>query len=142
MSGTNNLFNPTEIYNKWIKQNEEYMKGFEQFSQQMGEVGKMTDMWKRMNEQMESFNRQTAFMKQMNEGVQQMYDLFKSAMVPWQQRQDTIPSMLTGWASFKTGIGSNGRISIPESERTALNLAEGDLVQVIVLPVRKKEVNK
>ncbi|MFB5610454.1 MAG: transcriptional regulator, partial [Nitrosopumilaceae archaeon] len=36
----------------------------------------------------------------------------------------------------------NGRISIPEAERDALGLKEGDLVQVIVLPLEKKSKNK
>lgn len=44
----------------------------------------------------------------------------------------------TNWATYKTTIGSNGRISIPEAERDALGLDEGTLVQVIVLPIDKK----
>lgn len=43
------------------------------------------------------------------------------------------------WGAFKTTVGSNGRISIPEAERDALKLSEGDLVQVIVLPIDKKK---
>lgn len=42
------------------------------------------------------------------------------------------------WGAYKTTVGSNGRISIPEAERDALGLGEGDLVQVIVLPVSRK----
>jgi AbrB family looped-hinge helix DNA binding protein len=42
------------------------------------------------------------------------------------------------WGAYKTTIGSNGRISIPEAERSALGLGVGDLVQVIVLPIAKK----
>lgn len=48
-----------------------------------------------------------------------------------------LPSFLN-WGAYKTTIGSNGRISIPEAERNALGLAEGDLVQVVVLPIAKK----
>lgn len=44
-----------------------------------------------------------------------------------------------GWGAFKTTIGSNGRISIPEAERDALRIGEGDLVQVLVLPLEKKK---
>lgn len=44
-----------------------------------------------------------------------------------------------GWGAFKTTVGSNGRISIPEAEREALNLGEGDLVQVMVLPIQKTQ---
>ena len=32
-----------------------------------------------------------------------------------------------------------GRISIPEAERQALNIEEGDLVQVIVVPIERKQ---
>jgi AbrB family looped-hinge helix DNA binding protein len=46
---------------------------------------------------------------------------------------------LMGWGTFKTTVGSNGRISIPEAEREALNLGEGDLVQVMVLPIQKTQ---
>jgi len=47
-----------------------------------------------------------------------------------------------GWGAFKTTVGSNGRISIPEAERDALRLNEGDLVQVMVLPLDKKKPKK
>jgi AbrB family looped-hinge helix DNA binding protein len=44
-----------------------------------------------------------------------------------------------GYGAFKTTIGSNGRISIPEAERDALRISEGDLVQVVVIPLEKKK---
>jgi AbrB family looped-hinge helix DNA binding protein len=40
-------------------------------------------------------------------------------------------------AVFKTTVQSNGRISIPEAERKALGIDEGDLVQVIIIPLEK-----
>ena len=43
--------------------------------------------------------------------------------------QNMMPNFLS-WGAFKTTVGSNGRISIPEAERQALSVAEGDLVQV------------
>ena len=46
---------------------------------------------------------------------------------------------LVGYGAFKTTIGSNGRISIPEAERDALRINEGDLVQVVVVPLEKKK---
>jgi AbrB family looped-hinge helix DNA binding protein len=48
-----------------------------------------------------------------------------------------MPNFLS-WGAFKTTVGSNGRISIPEAERQALSMDEGDLVQVIVIPVNPK----
>ena len=52
-----------------------------------------------------------------------------------------LPSFMN-WGAYKTTVGSNGRISIPEAERNALGLGEGDLVQVIVLPIAKKSKGK
>lgn len=51
-----------------------------------------------------------------------------------------LPSFMN-WGAYKTTISSNGRISIPEAERNALGLSEGDLVQVIILPIAKKSKN-
>jgi bifunctional DNA-binding transcriptional regulator/antitoxin component of YhaV-PrlF toxin-antitoxin module len=47
-------------------------------------------------------------------------------------------------AMFKTTVQSGGRISIPEAERQALKIDDGDLVQVIVIPIerRRKEPEK
>ena len=39
----------------------------------------------------------------------------------------------------KTTIQSGGRISIPEAERQALKIDDGDLVQVIIIPIIKKK---
>jgi AbrB family looped-hinge helix DNA binding protein len=40
-------------------------------------------------------------------------------------------------AVFKTSVQKAGRISIPEAERRALEIKEGDLVQVVVIPIKK-----
>jgi hypothetical protein len=40
-------------------------------------------------------------------------------------------------ATFKTRVQSGGRISIPDAERDALDIEEGDIVQAVVLPVRR-----
>lgn len=42
-------------------------------------------------------------------------------------------------AMFKTNVQSGGRISIPEAERQALGIEEGDLVQVIIIPLTRKQ---
>jgi hypothetical protein len=44
---------------------------------------------------------------------------------------------MTQTATFKTRIQSGGRISIPDAEREALDIAEGDIVQAVVLPVKR-----
>lgn len=146
MSGTNNPYDPTEIYKRWAEQNEqfqsEFQKGFERMRRQIDEISRLPESWRKISEQMDAVSKQGGF-GQMAEGAQQFTDMMKAAMRPWQQStgQPAVPNMLLGWAAFKTSIGSNGRISIPEAERNALGLEEGDLVQVVVLPVVKKEVN-
>ena len=54
---------------------------------------------------------------------------------PFSNFQNMMPNFLT-WGAFKTNVGSNGRISIPEAERDALTVAEGDLVQIIGVPLK------
>jgi hypothetical protein len=40
-----------------------------------------------------------------------------------------------GAAVFKTRVQSGGRISIPDAERDALDIGEGDLIQAFVVPL-------
>jgi hypothetical protein len=44
---------------------------------------------------------------------------------------------MTGTATFKTRVQSGGRISIPDAEREALDIEEGDIVQAVVIPVKR-----
>lgn len=41
-------------------------------------------------------------------------------------------------AVFKTRVQSGGRISIPDVEREVLDIGEGDIVQVVVVPTRTR----
>ncbi|CAI48334.2 homolog to PHA granule-associated 12K protein [Natronomonas pharaonis DSM 2160] len=41
-------------------------------------------------------------------------------------------------ATFKTRVQSGGRVSIPDAEREALDIEEGDIVQAVVVPVKRK----
>ena len=82
--------------------------------------------------------------KQWLENASKMQSEFTKNVNPFQTSmqnpfnlQNMMPNFLT-WSAFKTTVGSNGRISIPEAERQALSMAEGDLVQVIVIPVTPK----
>ncbi|MFB6143348.1 MAG: AbrB/MazE/SpoVT family DNA-binding domain-containing protein [Halorientalis sp.] len=40
-------------------------------------------------------------------------------------------------ATFKTRVQSGGRLSIPDAEREALDIEEGDIVQTVVIPVKR-----
>ena len=42
-------------------------------------------------------------------------------------------------ATFKTRVQSGGRISIPDAEREALDIEEGDIVQTVVIPIKRSE---
>lgn len=46
-------------------------------------------------------------------------------------------AMSMGTATFKTRVQSGGRISIPDAEREALDIEEGDIVQTVVIPVKR-----
>lgn len=52
------------------------------------------------------------------------------------------PAMTMGTASFKTRVQSGGRISIPDAEREALDIDEGDIVQTIVIPIKTSDSNE
>lgn len=47
-------------------------------------------------------------------------------------------SAMAQTATFKTRVQSGGRISIPDAEREALDIEEGDIVQTVVIPVKRK----
>ena len=69
--------------------------------------------------------------------MQNIGDFQTKAMNSWSNMSQSVPQFLS-WGAFKTAVGSNGRISIPEAERDALKIGEGDLVQVIIVPIEKK----
>jgi bifunctional DNA-binding transcriptional regulator/antitoxin component of YhaV-PrlF toxin-antitoxin module len=50
--------------------------------------------------------------------------------------------MSTGAAAFKARVQSGGRISIPDAERDALDIEEGDLVQAFVIPIGDSDERK
>jgi len=86
----------------------------------------------------------TELFKQWLENASKVQSDFAKNMNPFQTNtqnpfnlQNMMPNFLS-WSAFKTTVGSNGRISIPEAERQALSMDEGDLVQVVVIPVNPK----
>jgi AbrB family looped-hinge helix DNA binding protein len=137
MSGNYNQFNPSEMFKDWIQKNgraqAEFMKNF-------GSL--MT------NQNTQTFNPLET-LKEVSDGAKNtQLDIMKNMSSMQSKSMDTIfqigqmlPSLMN-WGTYKTTVSSNGRISIPEAERIALGLGEGDLVQVIVLPIAKKSKNK
>src|SRR6187399_2509705 len=88
---------------------------------------------------------ETAFKKALEKGTEAQRDFIKQFSFIQQHTMENYFSMLQGLtyynAMFKTTVQSGGRISIPEAERQALNIEEGDLVQVIIIPLARKQKN-
>ncbi|MGC2427537.1 MAG: AbrB/MazE/SpoVT family DNA-binding domain-containing protein [Nitrososphaeraceae archaeon] len=80
-----------------------------------------------------------AFKKAVEKGSEVQRDFIKYFSSVQHDAMQNFFSMLQGMthynAMFKTTVQTGGRISIPEAERQALNIEEGDLVQVILIPI-------
>jgi hypothetical protein len=85
---------------------------------------------------------ETAFKKALEKGTEAQRDFIKQFSSIQQHTLENYFSMLQGLtyynAMFKTTVQSGGRISIPEAERQALNIEEGDLMQVVLIPIDRK----
>lgn len=82
------------------------------------------------------------FAEQMQEAsdtlVGQQMEWFQRLLTGQSRNNGTISDLSEVSAStavFKTRVQSGGRISIPDAEREALDISEGDLVQTFVLPL-------
>jgi hypothetical protein len=72
------------------------------------------------------------------ESQQKLFEEFLSANAPMGSGSfSNLGAMSMGTATFKTRVQSGGRISIPDAEREALDIQEGDIVQTIVVPVKR-----
>jgi len=137
MSGNTNQYDPTVMFKDWIQKSgraqSEFMKNF-------GAL--MT------NQTSQTFNPLET-LKGVSDSTRQAQSNMMDNMSSMQSKSmDTmfnigqmLPSFMN-WGAYKTTISSNGRISIPEAERNALGLGDGDLVQVIILPIAKKSKNR
>ena len=85
---------------------------------------------------------EAAFKKAFEKGTEAQRDFIRQFSSIQQHTLENFFSMLQGLtyynAMFKTTVQSGGRISIPEAERQALNIEEGDLVQVVLIPIDRK----
>jgi hypothetical protein len=87
-----------------------------------------------------------AFKKAVEKGSEAQKDFLKQFTNIQQDTMQNYFTVLRGLtfynAMFKTTVQSGGRISIPEAERQALSIEDGDLVQVIVVPIERKRKNQ
>jgi len=136
MSGNKNQYDPTELFKGWIQKSgraqAEFMKNF-------GSL--MT------NQTSQTFNPLDTLREVSDSTRQAQSNLAQNISAMQSKSMDTmfnigqmLPSFMN-WGAYKTTISSNGRISIPEAERNALGLGDGDLVQVIIMPIAKKSKN-
>lgn len=137
MSGNKNLYDPSEMFKSWIRKSgraqAEFVKNFG--SLMSTQSNKAFDPLETLKDVSESA-RQTQ--STMIDSVSSMQTQSMDAMLNISR---LLPSFMN-WGAYKTTISSNGRISIPEAERNALGLGDGDLVQVIILPIGKNSKNK
>lgn len=95
-----------------------------------------------MNNNTGSKDDPSPFKNALEKGRDAQRDFVKQFSSIQQDAMQNFFSMLQGLtyynAMFKTTVQSGGRISIPEAERQALNIEDGDLVQVIIVPIERK----
>ena len=68
------------------------------------------------------------------------------AQIRWKDLQNTLHDVVITFfnqtAIYKARIQKGGRIKVPEEERTILGLEEGDIVQVILIPLKRRDRNE
>jgi len=132
MTGNNNQYDPTEMFHEWIQRSG---KAQMDFMKTFGEMMSRNNQLNPLDTLKEITNKTT---KAQSDFVQNFTDMQSKGMYNMFNPSQLLPSLLS-WGTFKTSVGSNGRISIPEAEREALGIKEEDLVQVIVIPVERRK---
>ena len=137
MSGNSNPYDPTKMFKDWIQKSgraqTEFMKSFgslmtDQDTQTFNPLETLKEVSERTRQTQSNLLQNMSSMQ--SQGMDAMFNIGQM-----------LPSFMN-WGAYKTTLSSNGRISIPEAERNALGLGEGDLVQVIILPIAKNSKNK
>ena len=137
MSGNYSQYDPSSMFKEWIQKSgraqAEFIKNFGSLMNNQGtQTFNPLETLKNISDA--TRNTQTNLMENMtslqNKSLDTMFSIGQM-----------LPSFVN-WGAYKTTVGSAGRISIPEAERNALGLGEGDLVQVIILPIGKKTGDK
>ncbi len=133
MSGNYSQFDPTFMFKEWIQKGgraqAEFIKNFgSMMNNQNSQTFDPLETLKTMSE---------ATQKTQSNILENMKTMQNSSIDTMFNIGQMLPSFMN-WGAYKTTVGSAGRISIPEAERNALGLGEGDLVQVIILPIGKK----
>ena len=133
MNGNSNQYDPTTMFKDWIQKSgqaqTEFMKSFGYL---------MTNRSDQTFNPLETLRDVSDKTRQTQSNIMDnMSSMQTKSMDTMFNIGQMLPSFMN-WGAYKTTISSNGRISIPEAERNALGLGDGDLVQVIILPIAKK----
>jgi AbrB family looped-hinge helix DNA binding protein len=130
MNGNYNQPDPTTIFREWIQQSGKAQMDF------MKTFGDMMSRTNQSNplETLKEMADTTS--KAQSDFVQTVAESGSKSMYNWFNLAQGLPQF-SSWGAFKTTVGSNGRISIPEAEREAIGIRENDLVQVIIVPIYK-----
>lgn len=132
MTGNANQYDPTTMFKEWIqksgKAQAEFMKTF----------GTMMGQQKQEFDPVETLKEMASKGAKVQSEVMESFGNMQSKALDSAFRLAQSMPQFVSWGAFKTSVGSNGRISIPEAERDALGLKEGDLVQVVIIPIDKK----
>jgi AbrB family looped-hinge helix DNA binding protein len=133
MNSNYDQYNPSEMFRDWIQKSgraqSEFIKNFGSLMiNQNPQTFNPLDTLREVSDN--TRNIQSNLM-------QNMSSMQGKSMETLFQIGQMLPSFMN-WGAYKTTISSNGRISIPEAERNALGLGEGDLVQIIVIPIAKR----
>jgi len=131
MNGNYDQPDPSAIFREWIQKSGraqmDFMKTF-------GEMMNRTNQSNPLDTLKEMADKSTRAQTDM---VQNFAETGSKAMYNWFGLMQNLPQF-SSWGAFKTSVGSNGRISIPEAEREAIGIKENDLVQVIIVPINKR----
>lgn len=134
MVANNDQSNYAEMFQEWVQKSgraqNEFIKAFCSYmenNQKFDPLQSIREMTSKASEAQTDFAKNVTTLQKNT--MEQMFNF------------GNLMQSFTGWGAFKTTIGSNGRISIPEAERDALSLSEGDLVQVFILQLEKRKKN-
>lgn len=132
MTGNSYQNEPAEMFKEWIlRSGKAQMDFFKTFGEMMNKTNQLNPL-----ETLKEMSEKTA--KTQSDFVQNLADMQSKGLFNLFSPSQYLPQLLS-WGTFKTSVGSNGRISIPEAEREALGIKENDLVQVIVIPVERRK---
>ncbi|MFZ0184278.1 MAG: AbrB/MazE/SpoVT family DNA-binding domain-containing protein [Nitrosotalea sp.] len=132
MNGNYNQPDPTTMFRDWIQQSG---KAQMDFMRTFGDMMYRNHQSNPLDTLKEMADTTT---KAQSEFVQTVAESGSKSMFNWFNLAQGLPQF-SAWGAFKTTVGSNGRISIPEAEREAIGIRENDLVQVIVVPIYKNK---